>query len=72
MKNHKSFKIVGWGNKFSGRRAKLIGSIFGLGYILKEDGFLRSISRNHDALSQLVDPSSAYYCADHNLSLIHI
>ena len=53
MKNNKSLLLFGWGNKFSGLRAKLIGSILGLRYVIKEDVFLRSISRNHDALSEV-------------------
>ena len=69
MKSHTSLQIVGWGNKFSGRRAKFLGSILRLRYIIKEDGFLRSISRNDEPLSELVDSSSAYYCADENTDL---
>ena len=63
MKIFSNFYISGWGKKFSGLRANVLARIFGLKYIIKEDGFLRSIGRNDEPLSKLYDYCAAHYCA---------
>ena len=32
--------IIGWGNKFSGRRAKIFARLFNSSYLINEDGFI--------------------------------
>lgn len=55
------YKILGWGRKWSGRRAVSIAAEKGIAFELIEDGFLRSVGRNDAALSLVLDGKGIYY-----------
>ena len=57
-------QLLGWGRKRSGRRAVNIAHKCGGGFILLEDGFLRSVDRNAAALSLVIDNIGIYYDAN--------
>jgi capsular polysaccharide export protein len=59
IKKHLIFK--GWGRKLSGKRAVLLSRIFNSSFLLKEDGFIRSIERNGPLLSFAEDSKSIFY-----------
>ncbi|MFZ7235593.1 capsular polysaccharide biosynthesis protein [Avibacterium gallinarum] len=59
--------IIGWGLKFSGKRAKWLGNFFNYTCILIEDGFLRSIGLGVEGFppfSLVVDDVGIYYAAE--------
>ena len=53
--------ILGWGRKYSGKRAIALAQNYGLGCYLVEDGFLRSVKRTAPALSIVLDSKGIYY-----------
>lgn len=55
--------VVGWGRKWSGRRASSIAARDGKSQLLIEDGFLRSVGRNDPTLSIVCDTQGIYYDA---------
>jgi len=57
--------ILGWGRKWSGRRAKSLAEHHGRTFLLVEDGFLRSVGRDDPILSLVLDGNGIYYdCAE--------
>lgn len=54
---------IGWGRKWSGDRAVAIAAKGNTGFILLEDGFLRSCGRMDDTLSLVFDNQGIYYDA---------
>lgn len=54
---------LGWGCKWSGRRAVAIAEVAGKDFRLVEDGFLRSVERSNTALSLILDRTGIYYDA---------
>ena len=52
--------IKGWGNKFSGRRAKFLARLLNTTYEINEDGFISYIERNV-SFSKVTDNKSIYY-----------
>lgn len=55
--------FVGWGRQRSGDRARTAAQQRGTCFLLLEDGFLRSIEREHPPLSLIVDDIGIYYDA---------
>lgn len=55
--------IIGWGRKWSGRRAVAISLEVGKEFRLIEDGFLRSVERDGEAVSFVFDSRGIYYDA---------
>lgn len=53
--------VLGWGRKWSGRRAMALAAYHGLEFRLLEDGFLRSVRRAEPALSLVLDTKGIYY-----------
>lgn len=53
--------FVGWGRKWSGRRAMALAAHHGRDFCLVEDGFLRSVGRDDPALSLVLDSNAIYY-----------
>ena len=53
--------VLGWGRKWSGRRAMALAENHGRAFRLVEDGFLRSVGRNDAALSLVLDGNGIYY-----------
>ena len=53
--------ILGWGRKWSGRRAVSIAAGKGVAFELIEDGFLRSVGRYDSAVSLVFDGKGIYY-----------
>ena len=64
--------IIGWGNKFSGRRAKIFARLFNSSYLINEDGFIAYIERKGFRLSLLSDTKEAYYQAKQNSDLVNL
>ena len=56
-------RFVGWGRKWSGRRAVDIAQDHGAAFVLLEDGFLRSVGRRDRAVSVAVDNLGVHYDA---------
>lgn len=56
-----SYKFKGWGNKFSGKRAKFFARVMKGSYQINEDGFIAYINREGPLLSYVTDTISAYY-----------
>lgn len=56
--------FVGWGRKWSGRRAAELARVHSTSCLLLEDGFLRSVQRNDPPVSVLVDDLGVYYDAN--------
>jgi capsular polysaccharide export protein len=54
---------IGWGRKWSGRRAVAIAEATGTDFCLLEDGFLRSVERGDLGLSLIFDHEGIYYDA---------
>ncbi|WP_099045681.1 capsular polysaccharide biosynthesis protein [Ruegeria profundi] len=54
---------IGWGRKWSGRRAVAIAAQKGAEFTLLEDGFLRSVGRRASSLSLVFDDLGIYYDA---------
>lgn len=61
LKFDKHFSFKGWGKKLSGKRAVLLARIFNSKFILREDGFIRSINREGPLLSIVEDGKSIFY-----------
>ena len=61
LKFDKQFIFKGWGKKFSGQRAVLLSRIFNSKFLLREDGFIRSIKREGPLLSIVEDSKSIFY-----------
>ena len=57
--------FAGWGRKLSGQYAVKLSKIFGLEFILMEDGFLRSIARKDLSVSIVADKCGIFYDAGH-------
>lgn len=55
--------IIGWGRKWSGKRAVTIAGAAGRAYLLLEDGFLRGAGRHDYTLSLVFDDRGIYYDA---------
>lgn len=55
--------VAGWGRKTSGRRAVWLAWLLRRKFALLEDGFIRSVARQGQALSLLVDDVGVYYDA---------
>lgn len=53
--------VLGWGRKWSGRRAIVLAVSYGREFRLVEDGFLRSVRRAEPALSLVLDSKGIYY-----------
>ncbi|MBK5945378.1 hypothetical protein CCR83_02670 [Rhodobacter veldkampii DSM 11550] len=53
--------VLGWGRKWSGRRAMALAAHQGRAFRLVEDGFLRSVGRDDLALSLVLDGNGIYY-----------
>jgi capsular polysaccharide export protein len=53
--------VLGWGRKWSGRRAIVLAVSHGREFRLVEDGFLRSVRRAEPALSLVLDSKGIYY-----------
>lgn len=53
--------ILGWGRKWSGRRAVSIAAEKGIRFELIEDGFLRSVGRYDSTVSLVLDGKGIYY-----------
>jgi len=53
--------VLGWGRKWSGRRAMSLAAHHGLELRLVEDGFLRSVGRYDTAVSLVFDGQGIYY-----------
>ena len=53
--------VLGWGRKWSGRRAIALAADHGRAFCLVEDGFLRSVGRDDPALSLVLDGNGIYY-----------
>lgn len=53
--------VLGWGRKWSGRRAIVLAASHGREFRLVEDGFLRSVRRAEPALSLVLDSKGIYY-----------
>ena len=57
--------VLGWGRKWSGRRAMALAAHHGSAFRLVEDGFLRSVERDEPAMSLIFDGNGIYYdCAE--------
>ena len=54
---------IGWGRKWSGRRAVALAEATGAEFWLLEDGFLRSVEREDLGLSLIFDHKGIYYDA---------
>jgi capsular polysaccharide export protein len=54
---------IGWGRKWSGRRAVAIAKANGTDFCLLEDGFLRSVEREDLGVSLIFDQKGIYYDA---------
>ena len=65
----KGAKVIGWGRRWSGRRAERIATNHDLPFLLVEDGFLRSIERLDTCISYLLDESGIYYDASQKSTL---
>ena len=52
---------MGWGRKWSGRRALALATRHKRAFCLVEDGFLRSIERDDSAMSLVLDGKGIYY-----------
>lgn len=57
----KASTVLGWGCKWSGRRAVSIAAEKGIEFELIEDGFLRSLERDDSAMSLVLDDKGIYY-----------
>jgi capsular polysaccharide export protein len=57
----KANTVLGWGRKWSGRRAMALAAHHGLAFRLVEDGFLRSVGRYESAVSLVLDDKGIYY-----------
>ena len=57
----KGEKVLGWGRKWSGRRATALATKFSRKALLIEDGFVRSLGRDDQALSLVLDTTGIYY-----------
>lgn len=55
--------FVGWGRRWSGRRAVKMAAQYGANTLLLEDGFLRSVGRNDPPISVCLDDLGIYYDA---------
>jgi capsular polysaccharide export protein len=55
--------LIGWGRKWSGRRAVDLAAQLQKEFLLIEDGFLRSVGRFDPALSFVLDKTGIYYDA---------
>ena len=55
--------FVGWGRKTSGESARTMAARTGKPFILLEDGFLRSVERDAQSVSAVVDDQGIYYDA---------
>jgi len=55
--------IIGWGRKWSGKRAVTIAGAMQMPFFLLEDGFLRAAGRQEDTLSIVFDDQGIYYDA---------
>ena len=53
--------ILGWGRKWSGRRAMSLAAHHRRAFRLVEDGFLRSVGRHESAVSLVLDGKGIYY-----------
>lgn len=53
--------FLGWGRKWSGRRAIELSVHYGRAFRLVEDGFLRSVGRYETAVSLVLDGKGIYY-----------
>lgn len=53
--------ILGWGRKWSGRRAMSLAAHHGRAFRLVEDGFLRSVGRCESSVSLVLDGKGIYY-----------
>ncbi|SFR53116.1 capsular polysaccharide export protein [Yoonia tamlensis] len=56
-------RVIGWGRKWSGRRAVALAARQGCGFLLLEDGFLRSLGRHDPPLSTALDDLGVHYDA---------
>jgi capsular polysaccharide export protein len=56
---------VGWGRKASGNRARALAARNGRPFLLLEDGFLRSVERDGEPLSLVLDDLGIYYDCAH-------
>ena len=56
-------RFIGWGRKWSGRRAVALAARHNAEVVLLEDGFLRSVGRRDEPLSLLVDDLGVHYDA---------
>lgn len=65
----KGARVMGWGRKWSGRRAQQIAQDHDVPVLLVEDGFLRSIDRLDPCLSYLFDEKGVSYDARHPSTL---
>jgi capsular polysaccharide export protein len=64
--------VLGWGRKWSGRRAEALAAQHGREFRLVEDGFLRSIGRYDPGLSLVLDSTGIYYDASMPSDLEHL
>jgi capsular polysaccharide export protein len=55
--------LIGWGRKWSGKRAVTIAGAAGRAFLLLEDGFLRGAGRQDATLSLVFDDRGIYYDA---------
>lgn len=53
--------VLGWGRKWSGRRAISLATRHGRAFCLVEDGFVRSVGRYGSAMSFVLDGKGIYY-----------
>ncbi|MEO1638509.1 MAG: capsular polysaccharide biosynthesis protein [Pseudomonadota bacterium] len=60
-------QVIGWGRKWSGRRAQAFADKTGIPLCLMEDGFLRSVGRKDRSVSYVMDDTGVHYDA-HGLS----
>jgi len=56
-------QLIGWGRRWSGQRAVEMAARLGCGYVLLEDGFLRSYRREDAARAMVMDDLGIYYDA---------
>jgi capsular polysaccharide export protein len=56
--------IVGWGRKWSGRRAVTLAGAADQAFLLLEDGFVRGVGRHDATLSLVFDDQGIYYDAE--------
>lgn len=63
---------LGWGRKWSGKRAVAIAKAKGVAFQLVEDGFLRSVDRDGLVLSMIFDNKGIFYDASHPSALEYL